>query len=149
MTEHSPLKLTLEDGRRAAGAHALERGHQLKLKYGNFVDRETLDRILLDRDFVRHPTRLKFSRDNLEPGMFGHAERSGDKASDGYIIYVHEHFEDRPGDLAALVFYLLVTVNYGDFATYNEAEEFGSSAMGMGKEEYYNYICRLADSIPD
>lgn len=148
MSELPPLKLTLEDGRRAAGAHALERGHQLRLKYGNFIDPLILNKILMDRDFVRYPTCIEFSNRPLEEGMFGYAERIGEKASDGYIIFIHPYFKNRPGDLPALVLYHLVTVNYGEFATYNEAEEFGSSAMGLSKEEYYQTICRLADSIP-
>jgi hypothetical protein len=46
-----------------------------------------------------------------------------------------------------LVFYHLVTVNYGEYASYNEAEEFGSAALGMNKEEYYQLLCHLTDHI--
>lgn len=104
--------------------------------------------ILKDPEFVRYPTHIKFDSQKLEVGMFGAAERLSTDSKDGYIIYIHEFFKSRPGDLAALVFYHIVTVNYGDFATYNEAEEFGSAALGMDKDTYYQYICRLADSIP-
>ncbi len=49
--------------------------------------------------------------------------------------------------MPALVLYHVVSVNYGDFASGNEAEEFASAALGMDKEEYYQYLCRLVDSI--
>lgn len=148
MEELKPLKLTLEDGRKAAGAHALEKGYQIRQKYGKFIDYDTLVKILKDDEFVRYPTKIEFNSDKIEEGMFGFAERVSTDASDGYIIYIHKHFKKRLGDLPALVFYHIVTVNYGDFVTYNEAEEFASAALGMDKEYYYQYLCRLVDSLP-
>ncbi len=148
MTEElKPLKLTLEDGRRALGVHVLEKGHKLCEKYGKFIDCDTLQRILQDEEFVRYPTKIVFDSTKIEEGMFGCAEKMTDDATDGYTIYIHKSFMNRWGDVPALVFYHLVTVNYGDFATYNEAEEFASAALGMEKDYYYQYICRLADSI--
>ncbi len=148
MQDQKPLKLTLEDGQKAAGAHALEKGYQLNQKYGNFIDLSILSKILEDDEFVRYPTRIEFDSEKIEEGMFGVEERISADASDGYVIYIHEHFKQRQGDLPALVLYHIVTVNYGDFATYNEAEEFASAALAMDKDYYYNYICRLVDSIP-
>ncbi len=148
MKEDTSRKLTLEDGQRAAGAHALEKGHQLFVKYGKFIDYDTLLIVLKDEEFVRYPTRVEFDSKKVEEGMFGLAQRTSNEASDGYVIYIHEYFKKREGDLPALVFYHLVTVNYGDFATFNEAEEFASAALGMDKEYYYQYVCRLVDAIP-
>ncbi|MCA9406529.1 MAG: hypothetical protein KC684_08325 [Candidatus Omnitrophica bacterium] len=148
MEKLEPLKLTLEDGRRALGVHVLEKGYKLREKYGKFIDYDTLLRILQDEEFVRYPTKIVFDSAKIEEGMFGYAERISTDANDGYIIYIHEEFKKRSGDLPALVFYHLVTVNYGEFATYNEAEEFASAALGMEKDYYYQYICRLTDSIP-
>lgn len=146
--EYQPLKLTLEDGRRALGVHVLEKGHQLHEKYGTFVGFDTLQKILQDVEFVRYPTRIEFDSTQLEEGMFACAMRvTESNASDGYVIYVHEMFKENEGDLAAIVLYHLVTVNYGEFATHNEAEEFGSAALGLDKEYYYDYLCRIADKI--
>ena len=105
-------------------------------------------KILKDDEFVRYPTRIEFNSEKIEEGMFGFADRVSTDANDGYIIYIHEYFKNKQGDLSALVFYHIVTVNYGDFVTYNEAEEFASAALGMDKEYYYQYLCRLVDSIP-
>lgn len=146
--KYTPLQLTLEDGRKALGVHVLEKGYKLRQKYGNFIDYDTLLNILKDQEFVRYPTRIEFCSKKIEEGTFAVAERISNDASQGYVIYVHEYFKKRLGDVPALVLYHLVTVNYGDFTTYNEAEEFGSAALGMDKEYYYQYICRLTDSIP-
>jgi hypothetical protein len=147
MLDLKPLQLTLEDGRRALGIHLLEKGHRLRQKYGKFIDYETLFKILEDREFVRFPTRLVFDSSKIGKGMLAVAEMVSQNSSDGYILFTREYFKTREADLPAVVFYHLVTVNYGDFATYNEAEEFGSAALGLDKEYYYQYLCRLADQI--
>jgi len=142
------LKLTLEEGRQALGVHVLTRGTRLRQKYGNFIDERTLNTILKDPEFVRFPVRIEFDSKELEPGMFGTARRIEGDADKGYVIKIHEYFHKRTGDWPALVFYHLATVNYGDFASCNEAEVFGSAALGMEQEEYYQLLCRLTDSIP-
>ena len=142
-----PLQLTLKDGRRALGVHVLDKGHKLREKYGKFIDYDTLLNVLKDPEFVRYPVRIEFNSGKIDQGMFAITERVSEKTEDGYVIYVHEHFKKRLGDVAALIFYQLVLVNYGDFSTYNEAEEFASAALGMGKDDYYQYVCRLVDSI--
>ena len=147
MDNIQPLSLTLEDGRRALGVHVLEKGYKLRQKYGNFIDFDTLLLIFQDTDFVRFPTRLEFSSDKVDPGLFAVVEKDGANGENKYVIYVHEYFKGRLGDVPALVLYHLVAVNYGDFATHHEAEEFASAALGMEKDEYYQYVCRLVDAI--
>lgn len=147
MNDFKPLKLTLEDGRRALGVHALQKGADLRTKYGKFLDYETLLKILKDEEFVRFPTRIVFDSGRIEKGMFAAVEKENDGPAKSYVLYIHEHFKKRSGDLPAIVLYHLVAVNYGDFATGNEAEEFGSAALGMEKDDYYQYLCRLADQV--
>jgi len=38
-------------------------------------------------------------------------------------------------------------VNYGDFATPEDAEAFGAAALGLSPDEYYHEICELADQL--
>jgi len=151
--------------------HVVEKALALRDKYGNFtaseyqsssvpiskidahsayfIDSSILQKILEDRDFVRYPTRLEFDSKRIDPGLFAVAEPADAKdPSQGYIIYIHEHFKGRPGDVPALVLYHLVAVNYDDMATSEEAELFGATALGMEKEEYYKLLCHLTDQIP-
>jgi hypothetical protein len=46
-----------------------------------------------------------------------------------------------------IVLYQLVMVNYGDFASADDAETFGAAALGLGKEDYYQTLCQLADQL--
>ena len=46
-----------------------------------------------------------------------------------------------------LVLYQLVRVNYGEFASPDDAETFGASALGLSKEDYYLALCELADQL--
>ena len=142
-------KLTPEDGKKALLHHVVEKAIALREKYGNFIDFSTLERILEDRDFVRYPTRMEFSSQSIDDGFFAIAEPvSIDDPSQGYVIYIHEHFKNKLGDVPALVLYQLVIVNYGDIVTGEEAELFGATVLGMEKEEYYQLLCTLADQIP-
>jgi hypothetical protein len=42
----------------------------------------------------------------------------------------------------------LPTVNYGDIATYEDAEVFASALMQMEQDNYYQLVCDLTDAIP-
>ncbi len=141
-------KLTIEDGQRALTDHATERGRFIWERYGPNIDEKALLQILKDSDCVRFPVRLAFDSSKIEPDGFAVTIEDGDKPSAGYTIYVHEHFASCPTALPALVLYQLVTVNYGDFASYRDAEAFGAAALGMDQESYYRFVCSLADSIP-
>jgi hypothetical protein len=46
-----------------------------------------------------------------------------------------------------LVLYQLVAVNYGEFASADEAETFGAAALGLTRDEYYAVLCAMADEI--
>lgn len=129
--------------------HVVEKALALREKYGRFIDYATLLEILEDRECVRFPTRLEFNSQPIDDGFFAVARPvSAGHPSKGYIIYIHEHFKDRLGDVPALALYHLVAVNYGDIATREDAELFGAAALGMDKDEYYRLLCRLADQIP-
>ena len=120
-------KLTLQDGRKALRDHAREKGREIRGRYGPGLDYPAVLRLLGDDEFVRFPTRLRFDAAPLEPGLFGIADPVSDDERDGYVIHIHPHFESRPEDLPHLILYHLVTVNYGDFATAEDAEAFAAA----------------------
>ncbi len=140
-------KLTVEQGRKAFAHHVTERALALREKYGHFLDENALQEILNDRDFVRYPTRLEFNSSKIEPGFFASVETVAGSPTNEHVIFLHEYFLRRPGDIASALLYHLVLVNYGDIATREEAELFGATAMGMEQEDYYQSLCRLADQI--
>jgi hypothetical protein len=142
-------RLTIEDGQKALLHHIVEKGIALREKYGHCIDFDTLQKILKDGEFVRYPTRVEFKSRCVEPGFFAFTEQvSADDPTQGFVIYVHEHFKNRINDVPVLVLYHLVAVNYDAVATSEEAELFGATALGMKKEDYYRLLCALADQIP-
>ena len=145
MAEH----LTEHDARRSLTEHAAEKGAELFAKYGPNICGEDLPRILEDRAFVRDPCDLAFDASMLEPGEFAHPVAKGEQPEDGFTLCIHPVFRDQSDQLPLLVFYQLVLVNYGPFASSDDAEGFGAAALGMDREEYYRAICRLADQLSD
>ena len=73
--------------------------------------------------------------------------RVAEQPEDGFTIYVHPYFLAQPEWIPYLVLYQLVLVNYGEFATAEDAEVFGASALGLSQEEYYSTLCQLADEL--
>ena len=67
---------------------------------------------------------------------------------DGFTIYLHPLYEADKSVVPALVLYQLVVINYGDFASSDDAETFGSQALGLTREDYYQKLCALADRLP-
>ena len=140
-------RLNAQDAERALGDHAHDKGLAIQAAYGPRLSWESLLSLLGDRECVRYPCKIQFDSTQLQAGEFAYPQPLGDQPEDGFVIQVHEHFENRKDDVPALVLYQLVAVNYGKFASDSDAERFGAAALGMEVDAYYDYICRLADEI--
>jgi hypothetical protein len=46
-----------------------------------------------------------------------------------------------------LALYHLVVVNYGEFASADDAEAFAAHALGLPKDAYYQSLCDMADQL--
>src|ERR1043166_1967340 len=140
-------KLTLEDARESLTSHVAEKGLQLRDKYGPNISWDDLPRILADRTVARYPCEILFDSSALLEGEFAHPFPNSARPEDGFKIHVHPIFMTQLEIVPMLVLYQLVLVNYGEFASPDDAEIFGANALGMDKEDYYNRICELADLI--
>ena len=140
-------KLTLKDGQEAMIAHAMAKGEEIRRRYGPEITSEVLPKILRDETCTRYSTCLVFDAAGIPEGTFGAARPVKNNPGEGYQLFIHPCFQDRPEVLPALTLYHLVTVNYGDFATAETAEAFAAAALGMEREEYYTFVCRLADEV--
>ena len=141
-------KLTEEAGYEALQGHVVEKALLARSRYGPIIDRVAIEKILVDPEIVRFPTTLRFDADALMLGEFAWAKAVGERPSDGFTLYIHPHFEGRWDVLPLLIAYHLVSINYLDVATQDEAEIFGAALMGMEVLDYYDRLCELADSIP-
>ena len=140
-------KVTAESGYEALQAHVQVRAALARERYGPVIDLAAIQAILADREIVRFPTELRFDLAPLRSGEFGWAQPLGDRPSDGFAIVLHPAFEGHP-DVPLLVAYQLVAVNYLDLATADEAEVFAATLLGIGRDEAYQSICGLVDSLP-
>lgn len=139
-------QLTADDARQSLNAHVAGKGCELFLKYGA-VGYAGLAAVLQDREFVRYPCVIAFDAARLQPGEFAHPEQKGKRPEDGFTLWVHPIYLTQLEKVPYLVFYQLVAVNYGEFASADDAEAFGAAALGLLTEEYYAEICELADLL--
>jgi hypothetical protein len=142
-----PRRLSAPEAQQSLSAHAAAKGAELRLKYGPQPGGSELGRILLDREFVRYPCELRFEAGPLLAGEFAYPAPNGARPEEGYVLYVHPHFQGQPEQVAFLVFYQLAAINYGPFASAADAEAFGAAALGISKDEYYRALCELADQV--
>jgi hypothetical protein len=137
-------RLTADDARQSLSAHVAARGASLFEKYGPRIGWNELLRILEDRACVRFPCKVAFDAAPLEAGECAYARPNGDKPEDGFVIHIHPLFMTQMDRVAHLALYQLVVVNYGEFASPDDAEIFGAAALGISREQYYQGLCELA-----
>ena len=135
------------DARKSLNEHVAEKGGELHAKYGPQIGWSVLQKILLDRSHVRYPCEVAFTAEGLQEGEFAWSQPKGEMPEDGFVIHVHPLFMTQLGMVPHLVLYQLVAVNYGGFATPDDAETFGAAALGLQKDEYYDIITGLADQL--
>jgi hypothetical protein len=141
------IQLTAEDARQSLNEHVAARGAEIAAKYGPHLGWQALLRLLEDRGCVRYPCEILFDAGPLCPGEFAHPVARGARPEDGFTIHVHPLFMAQLEYVPALVLYQLVLVNYGEFASSDDAETFGAAALGLSKEDYYRLVCGLADQL--
>ncbi len=140
-------QLTAEDAKQSLTTHVETKGIEVFSKYGPQLDWSALQRLLDDRVYVRYPIEIAFDDTPLLPGEFATPVQKGDMPEDGFTMAVHPMFATQPQLVPALVLYQLVAVNYGVFASCEDAETFGAAALGLTRDEYYSLICDAADQL--
>ena len=142
---HMSKQLTTDDFTQSLNAHVAAKGLEVYERYGPCIGWAELLRILGDRSVVRYPCEIVFDAEPLIEGEFAYPKPNGEDPVHGFTIYVHPRFRDQLEWVPHLVLYQLVRVNYGDFASAENAETFGATAFGLMRDEYYAILCRLAD----
>jgi hypothetical protein len=140
-------QLTVEDARESLNAHLAAKGDETHARYGPNLGWNELLLLLNDRSCVRYPCEIRFDAQLLLPGEFAHPMPKGTQPEDGFTIYVHPFYSTQLSSVPHLVLYQLVLVNYGDFASADDAETFGAHALGLAKDDYYHSLCQLSDQL--
>ena len=140
-------QLTADDAKQSLNAHVAAKGAEIFEKYGPTIGWKQLLQLLEDRACVRYPCQVVFDAAPLAPGEFAHPVPKSENPEDGFSMCVHPCFMTQLRYVPYLVLYQLVLVNYGQFASADDAESFGASALGLAKDEYYQVLCELADLL--
>ncbi|MHC4413787.1 MAG: hypothetical protein ACYS0G_00730 [Planctomycetota bacterium] len=148
MADRSSQSAAEENRSRAFREHLAGKAASARLRYGLYVDAESIVRMLDDRAVVRYPTSIRFDAAPLQPHEFAHTQPLGFDPSDGYCLFIHPHFERQPENWPLLIAYHIPAINYGDVVEAAHAELFGATLLGLDVETYYRALCELADSIP-
>jgi hypothetical protein len=143
------IQLTAADARQSLNDHVAACGREIHGKYGPHIGWPELRQILEDRSCVRYPCEVVFDAGPLNPGEFAHPVAKGKRPEDGFTMYVHPVFLTQLPQVPYLVLYQLVVVNYGEFASAEDAETFGAAVLGLSQHEYYDTLCELAGRICD
>jgi hypothetical protein len=143
--EHRP---TEQDGNEALREHIAVKAHEARLRYGLYIDAETMYRILDDRKVCRFPVGVRFDTEQLEPGEPAYPMPLGERPTEGFCLFVHPVFEDQPDLIPLIVAYYIAAMNYGEIVTREEAELFGATLLGLEIDTYYQAMCEIADSLP-
>src|SRR5688572_23520298 len=141
------LQLTAEGAQQSLTAHVEAKGIEVFLKYGPQIGWGELQRLLNDRAYVRYPCDIVFDGTPLLAGEFAYPMPKSARPEDGFTMYVHPLFLLELARVPALVLYHLVAVNYGAFASSDDAETFGAAALGLTRDEYYASLCTSADQL--
>ncbi len=142
-----PTQLTAEHAKQSLTAHVQAKGAEVFAKYGPQIGWTELQALLNDRTCVRYPCTIVFDAAGLQPGEFAHPEPKGELPEAGFTLYVHPIYLTQLSLVPYLVLYQLVVVNYGEFASHEDAEAFAAAALGIEAELYYDTLCHLADQL--
>lgn len=140
-------QLTADHAKVSLSAHVASKGAEIFEKYGPHIGYAELQAILQDHTVVRYPVELAFDSSHLNPGEFAYPAQNGARPEEGFTLYVHPIYMTQLSVVPLLALYQIVTVNYGEFASHEDAETFASHALGMDREECYQQICELADQL--
>jgi hypothetical protein len=142
-----PTQLTADDARQSLNAHVAVKGAEIFEKYGPQIGWKELQRILEDRACLRYPCKVVFDAAELQPGECAHPVAVGGRPEDGFTLYVHPLFMTDLARVPLLALYQMVLINYGEFASPDDAEVFGAGAAGLSRDDYYAELCAMADRL--
>jgi hypothetical protein len=140
-------QLTADDARQSLSAHVTSKGEEIRAKYGPHIGWSELLRLVEDRSCVRYPCKIVFDAGPLQDGEFAYPVPNGADPEEGFTIHVHPYFATQLRRVPLLVLYQLVIVNYGEFASSDDAEISGAAVLGLSRDAYYKMLCDIVDEL--
>jgi hypothetical protein len=143
------IQLTADDARQSLTSHVEAKGREIFEKYGPRIGWKELLLILEDRACVRYPCELVFDSSPLQPGECAYPQPKGNNPEAGFRLCVHPTLLSQLQSVPYVALYQLVLVNYGEFASIQDAEAFGAAALGIPSDDYYATLCELHDGLSE
>ncbi len=140
-------EITPEAAQRLFLDHLVTKATAARIKYGLYIDTDTILQMLEDRSVVRYPTSLHLEAGPLQPDEFAFAQPLGFHPSDGYALCLHPFFAGQREIWPLLIAYHIPVINYGSIVDADGAELFGATLLGLEQQAYYQALCELTDSI--
>jgi hypothetical protein len=149
MMPHVPMArhFKVEDAHQSIRADLESKAAAIRQKYGPNIGWHELQALLQDRQLIPFVCEIRFDAAPLLPGEFAHADAKGPDMEQGFVICLHPQYANQLSRVPYLVLHQLVLIKYGDSATADDAETFGSLALGLSKEAYYRALCELSGQI--
>jgi hypothetical protein len=141
------IQPSLEGARQSLSDHVAAKGAEIRAKHGPDIGWQELKRILADRECVRYPCELVFDASPLQTDEVAYPRPRGARPEDGFDLCIHPYFSVDASRVPLLALYQVVAINYGAFASPEDAEIFGAAVLGIPREEYYSALCEMADEI--
>ena len=130
----------------ALNHHAAEAAQRARAALGGKLDAANLDAFLSDRTFLRVPTELRFDGLGLAPHQFATPAFISENGERQCILHIRPHYENLPDTHAYIVAYMAAAINYGAAASAELCETYGATLLGVGVEDFYAAVCRIADA---
>jgi len=137
-------QLKADPASRDLSAQVAAQADAIRQKYGPRLAWSSIPELLADRGCIHYPCEVRFDAEPLLPGEFAHTVPHGVSPEEGFTIYLHPLYADQLSQAVYLVLHQLVLVNYGQSASADDAEIFGSRALGLSKLDYYQALCDLS-----
>jgi hypothetical protein len=136
-----------ELGQQSLREHLLAQAGVAHRKYAP-LSPEHLDRLLVDPDCLRHPTRLVFEFGEMALHQFAQPDLDWrDPTQNGRVLYLRPALRSRPELILLAVAYMIPVLNYGEVVTDDHCLLYGATLLGLSEDEFYRRICSLADEV--
>jgi len=131
----------------ALKAHARDKARQAKKKLGGPLISDNIEVFLNDPECLRYKTRIVFTREGLDPHQFAQPNMSKEEAGYTCTLHIDPALQTRQELIHFVVAYMAAVINYGDAATPELAEIYGSILAGLPAGRFYKQICTIADLL--
>jgi hypothetical protein len=131
----------------ALKAHARDKAMQAEKRLGGPLTADNIEVFLKDPGCLRYKTCIVFTREGLDPHQFAQPNISKEDAGCTCTLHIDPALQNQQEIIHFVIAYMASVINYGDAATPELAEIYGSILTGLPPGQFYKQICEIADLL--